>query len=45
MVQSLTGKNDDIQSGQILLEPESLSDLTFYPITLDRQSKIFLRKD
>lgn len=45
MRQSLPAENNDVQAGQILLKPESLSDLAFYPIALDRESEILFGKN
>ena len=44
MSQSLPAENNDVQAGQILLNPESFSDLAFYPIALDSQSEILFGK-
>lgn len=42
--QSLTPKDHDVYAGQVALEPESLSDLAFNPVSLDGQLEVLFGK-
>lgn len=43
--QALTPKDHDVHAGHVTLEPESLPDLTFYPVSLDGQLEVLLGKN
>lgn len=43
--ESLTTKDHDIDAGQVSPEPERLSDLALYPVSLDGQLEILLGKN
>jgi len=43
--QALTSKDHNVDAGQVTLKPESLSDLAFYPVSLDGQPEVLPGKN